>query len=584
MHLLLTITLLTTALSAQQTALAHQLGPTDGQAYTDTLSSLVVFVQFRDDATTGDRSVDYRQWPVDLHERGTLPDFANHLIATSPSGPFADSTLSGYFHKQSEGRFVVYGDVYPQILLTRGDNASYHRPAGGYADLTREVVARLDSAGVDFTRYDHNGDGVLDNLIVVLRTDVAKQDGRITYTGISCLHARCGGGVAAGPAGPDLYADGIRIDWDRSGSFVFNRSAGNIDPQSWIVRMIAHEMGHDIWAQHFVHIPPIADNDVPGTSNRGRGTRTVGYVLMAGAGGGPDARGDQTISAFERLLLGWIECPLLDRDQRGIELRDLYTEGGCYQIRVPTSSGPPRYLVLSNRQRIGFWDRPREGGRNADGTFGRFELGLLRTTGLLVMLTDGRRLDVLPADNTLDLSIRDRAYEGDLWGPRDRQITPWTIPNTSGYGVTPPSALRATFAIDNIRYADDGVTIVFDFVSDFFDLPTVRRASRTPHGRRDTVRGPLRVAPGATLEANSSLRVEGPILVEPRATLVIAAGASVAADGNTVLSPGARVVIAGSLETAHLLTQAGSRVDVDQTGTITLTALERSRAGPPATN
>lgn len=558
------------AVAVPLTVKAQPRGVAPATAYSDTVRTLIVFVQFRDDNSVGDPKVHFRDWPVGLAEEGEIPGFGKTLLAEDDDGPFPDSTLSGYFYDQSQGRFVIYGDVHPEIIVTDGQNSRYHVPNGGYADLTREVVGKLDASGVDFRRFDHNGDGILDNLLIVLRTDIAKQQRKITYTGISCLHARCGGGIAAGPEGEQIEVDGIKIDWDRSGSFIFNRSAGNIDPQTWIVRMIAHELGHDIWRRHFNHIPPFSDNDVPGSSNRGPGTRSIGYVLMAGAGGGADNHGDHTVSAFERLLLGWIDCPLLEAEQKDVRLADLYTGDGCYQVETSSPSRSARYLILSNRQRVGFWDRVRKGGLFADGTGPRWELGLLRTTGLLVMLTDGRRVDVLPADNTLDNRLENAAYDGDLWRPGDAQISPWTRPNVSGFAVHPPRRPVAWFAIDRIRYADDGVTIVFDFLPDFRQSPIIRRDSWITDASAGTsINGGLALAPGVDLHVETNVSVSGHLRLHPRARLSVSAGDTLRVDGSILLAHDSVLDIAGDLiVSGFVVPTAGSSIRTPGTGRI----------------
>ncbi|HMB90047.1 MAG TPA: hypothetical protein VKP65_04315, partial [Rhodothermales bacterium] len=322
--------------------------------YADTLHALVVFTKFRDDDEPGDPNVFQRAWPL-FEDPHALPSFANALLAPSPEPPFVDSTLTAYFYQQSMGHFVIYGEVYDSVLVSLHPEAAYHRPNGGYGYLTAEILDRLDTSGFDFSRYDHNGDGLFDYLFLVIRRDSQLDAKRITFTGISCLDARCGGGITAGrPPGRDtLRYDGIQVDWRRSGSIVMHRTAGNIIPQRYHVRMMAHELGHDLWLPFFNHIPAITENDVPQASNRTRrGTNAVGYVLMAGAGGGWDTRGDETISAFERDLLGWIDCENLTEARADIPITDLYTASDCKKIMLGgTSNG--QVLYLTNRQRLG---------------------------------------------------------------------------------------------------------------------------------------------------------------------------------------------------------------------------------------
>ncbi len=519
--------------------------------YADTLRALTIFVMFRDDEEPDGPALNYRDWPL-FDDPTTLPSFAPHLLAATPAPPFPDSSLTQYFYQQSQGRFVLYGDVYERVMISRQPEAAYHRPQGGYGHLTAEILDRLDAEGFDFSRYDHNGDGQFDYLFLIIRRDSKRDDKTFTYTGISCLDALCGGGITAGRPSRDLIYDGVRVDWRWSGSIIMHRTPGNIIPHIYHVRMMAHELGHDLWAAFFNHIPPIASNDVPHESNRGRATNTVGYVLMAGAGGARDARGDETISAFERDLLGWIDCPVLATSQNDIRLTDLFTTSDCKKI-ILHGDGGGRVLYLTNRQRLGPFDRRRRGGRD-----GQFEMGLLRTNGLLVMLADGIRLDVLPADNTLDLAAHDDAYTGDLFTPETAaQLTPWTRPNTSGYTTYPDGFAPSWQALDRIRYTGaSGGEMAFDYVEDFRQRPVLREdAWMGDETRGTTFTAPLVVTAGSTLRIGTTLSVAERLRVEPGSTVIVEAGAEVIMlPGSVVdLAFGARLLVEGRLRLDGLL-------------------------------
>ncbi len=519
--------------------------------YADTLRALTVFVMFRDDDEPDGPALNYREWPL-FDDPTTLPSFAPHLLAATPSPPFPDSSLTHYFHQQSQGRFVLYGDVYGEVMISQKPEAAYHKPQGGYGHLTAEILDRLDAGGFDFSRYDHNRDGQFDYLFLIIRRDSKRDDKTFTYTGISCLDALCGGGITAGRPSRALVYDGVRVDWRRSGSIIMHRTPGNIIPQIYHVRMMAHELGHVLWGAFFNHIPPIADNDVPEQSNRRRASNTIGYVLMAGAGGAYDARGDETLSAFERDLLGWIDCPVLTASQDDTRLADLFTTSDCKKI-VLSGDGGGRVLYLTNRQRLGPFDRRRRGGRD-----GQFEMGLLRASGLLVMLADGVRLDILPADNTLDLAAHDAAYDGDLFDPETiAQLTPWTRPNTSGYTRYPDGFALSWQALDRIRYTGSpSGEIAFDYVEDFRQRPVIREdAWMGDETRGTTFTAPLVVTAGSTLNLGTTLSVAERLRVESGSTVIVGAGAEVTLlPGSVVdLAAGARLLVEGRLRLDGLL-------------------------------
>lgn len=556
--LLLLALLPTWAAQAQPTPAASPL-------YADTLRALIVFAQFKDDPVVGDPVLNARDWP--LENSGALPAFARTLLAPSPEPPYADSTLTAYFHQQSNGHFVIYGAPYDSVLVSQHPESHYHRPNGGYGYLTQELLDRIDGYGFDFSPYDHNGDSQLDYLFLIIRGDTQRDAKVFTYTGISCLDAMCGGGISAGrPPGGHLVYDSLRVDWRSSGSILMHRTPGNIIPQVYHVRLMAHELGHDLWRPHFNHIPAITDNDVPAASNRtSRATNTIGYALMAGAGGGWDARGDETISAFERERLGWIRCDTLTTTQRDVSLGDLYSTADCKKVELAHG----RVLHLTNRQRIGYFDQYRRGGID-----GRFEMGLLRTTGLLVTLSDSLRFDVLPADNTLDLSVENAPYNGDLFGPSTQtQLTPWTRPNSNGYAHYPDRFPVRWDALDRIRTSDDaGQTMVFDYLADIREQPIIRENSWMGDETRGTVfNEPVVVTNGSTLHIETMLTLGDGLIVEPGATVIFETDAEATLPEGAVLRlhRAATVLVRGTVRFEGLLhAQPGSTLAIEPGGRI----------------
>lgn len=488
------------------------------EPYVDSMRVLIVFVKFADDDFAGDPNVDFRGWPL-YDDPTELPAYARGLVDDG-TAPLRDSTLSSYFHVQSNGNFKLVGDIHPRVIVTLNPESSYHRPTGGYGTLTKEVLERLDAYGTDFSRYDLNEDGVLDQLFLIIRRDSERDNRTETYTGISCLDARCGGSITANAQRlAPFVADGVAVDWNRSGSILFNRVAGNIVPQLWLVRLMAHELGHDLWARHYNHIPPLSDNDLP--RHIGREKHGVGYVLMAGAGGARDTGGNMTISAFERLLLGWIDCPTVVGASTFV-LRDLYSSGDCRSIEFKYKD-KRRALILSNLQRQSFFDKLRNGGRD-----NRIELGSLRTTGLLIHLTDGRRLDVVASDGDIQLSNYNDDYRGDLFSPFDvTQVTPWTDPPLTGYRDGVDSVGRWN-AIESVRHrSDSGDAIQIEFRDDFRIAPRIRRDSRIgrEYGTVE-IQEHLEILQARTLTIAADVVVNGPITVGAGSTLVVEDGAT----------------------------------------------------------
>ena len=179
------------------------------------------------------------------------------------------------------------------------------------------------------------------------------------------------------------------------------------------------------------------------------------------------------------------------------------------------------------------------------------------------MLADGVRLDVLPADNTLDLSAKDAPYAGDLFSPTTAaQLTPWTRPNISGFTIYPPGFTPSWQAIDRIRYTGaPGGEMAFDYVKDFRQRPVIRQESWIgDETRSHTFEVPLVVTDASTLHVETALSITEKLRVEPGATVVIEAGADLTLTARSVLDLAwnATVIVEGHLRLDGLLKRSPS--------------------------
>lgn len=488
---------------------------------------LLVFARFKDDRQDGSGCRAGRGWPLTEQGIEPLPEYSRTLLSPHDRPPFADSSATAYFYEQSDESLVLFGDAYPQVVVSKHPASYYHSSAGrGYGYLAAEILQKIDP-DVDFTRYDNNPhDGIVDHVFIILRRDEAG-----TFTGVADLS---GADRVRGRPRDEIVIDGVKVDWTSSGSFIYNERPGHIVSQSYMVRMIAHEYGHHIWNPRDIfrgHVRAIRGNDIPVNDDN-----AIGYILMAGRGGGDDARGDLIISAPERDAIGWLKPRILrpHRDSlQVVRLEDLYSTGDAVRIDVVNRGGGDRVsFYLTNRQRIGWFDQYR---LDAPEGCTAYEMGFLRTTGLLAMLTewrDGRFvLDVLPSDGTMELSVENSTYAGDLYGPRGAgQITPFTRPSTSMPDGTP-----SWFAVDEIGMTGSADSAMqFVFVPDFRRRAIVREDSRITAGLgRVVIRGDLRVTASSkvVIESGAHLDVRGEIVMDPGARTTARSGARVDVDG-----------------------------------------------------
>lgn len=493
----------------------------------DTLRALIVYVRFEDDSYEQPCQPRYVDWSS---TQTTPPLSTSHILVpaepdgSAPIPPYPDSSLTHYFYAQSSGSFVMYGETYPEVIVTAFPESHYNLSGRGVSrsarlgmgEITREALDYIDSKGFAFDQYDRNDDGYVDQIVMIVRR-FANDTGNTLWTGYSIL---------GDSTEPELEYDGRLVDWTLSGQFDRYDDAGILLPVA-LERIIAHETGHKIWPRTLSHLQPIRTNDVPyGPPDpvHEPPSRRNGYSLMPGDGGAFSMAGAETISAFERDLVGWIECPTLVSTTSDVSLADLFDSGDCRKIALDNGSAG-NTIYLSNLQRQDYFD----GFFRYQETCGFSSFDGLMTTGLLVGLSTGNtldsRYDELPADNTLQRTAQDSAvYFGDLYGPlTSRQITPWTRPNINGWTVYPDQFSPSWEAVDNIRRS--GNRMIFDYKADFRISPVIRDSSwMGAETAGESLTGVVTITSGSVLTLTDDIvlpdvHIEsgGKLIVEPAA-------------------------------------------------------------------
>ena len=224
--------------------------------------ALVVFVRFKDDKHRGLGCRGDKGWPL-AEGIEDLPAYAHVLFSDSDVPPFADSTVTEYFYRQSNGSLILYADVYPDVMVSDHDASYYRTNQGrGYGHLAAEIFDKMDPR-IDFSEYDTNPrDGIVDQVFIILRRDEAG-----TFTGVAHLG---GADQVRGQPRRELLFDGVRLDWASSGSFIYHERPGHVLTQEYLTRLIAHEYGHHIWnSRGFFagHVPAITSNETPDTAS-----------------------------------------------------------------------------------------------------------------------------------------------------------------------------------------------------------------------------------------------------------------------------------------------------------------------------
>lgn len=240
----------------------------------------------------------------------------------------ATGSAKDYFRDNSMGQFVPEFDVYGPIKLA--NRRSYY----GANDINNndkkpgemvvEAIKALDDE-VDFSQYDTDGDGYVDNVYVF-------------YAG----EGESGSGLpdAVWPHSGDLVYSNLMFEVDgvKINHYACSNEWENGEPVG--IGTFVHEFSHVIGLPDLYH-----------TSNGPTEYTPTKYSVMDYGEYNNNGRTPAGYSIYERNAMGWIEPEVITTAANG-RLENMQTSNHGYLI--PTSADN-EFFLLENRQRTG-WD------------------------------------------------------------------------------------------------------------------------------------------------------------------------------------------------------------------------------------
>lgn len=262
---------------------------------------------------------------ADVSFRYGVDEFRSMLTEPGYSGYGAAGSARDYFIENSAGNFIPEFDVYGPVKLQH-DMAYYGANDEEFAhEMVVEACRALD-AEVDFSQYDRDGNGWVDNVYVF-------------YSGYG--EADGGGVNSVWPHSADIYRRGARLNLDgvQIGQYACSNELIGNTTQMVGIGTFCHEFSH------VLGLPDLYSTN--GTS----GFTPLYYSLMDHGNYNNNGRCPCAMTAYERYYLGWCEPVELTAD--GSLHLETIDSNLAYRVSVPGS--PEEYFLLENRQKSG-WD------------------------------------------------------------------------------------------------------------------------------------------------------------------------------------------------------------------------------------
>ena len=241
--------------------------------------------------------------------------------------------MSAYYKEVSYGAVSVAADH--QNWVTAAQPSSYYAYSNVnfYAHVAEMIAAAVDAAeanGVDFAKYDNDGDGTVDGLFIVHAGKGAEEGGQTQYiwshsSSLGTTYDRSYDGVTIDPyiIMPELYGS-----------------------QHVEIGVFCHEYGHALG------LPDLYDTN--GATN-GDGEGLGNWCLMASGSWGADGNSPERpahMSAYCKSMLGFV-TPTILPSSGTINVAQAETNSQAYAVWLDDCQGD-EYVLIENRQKTGF--------------------------------------------------------------------------------------------------------------------------------------------------------------------------------------------------------------------------------------
>lgn len=303
----------------------NQPGPFKAQLVTGTNNILLILIDYSDLPATQTAT--------------SFTDMAN--------GPWATGSLNDYYEEVSYNQFGVNGLA--MGWYRAANNHTYYANNDGISGtgddfgtgtypnnaprLVEEAVDAAETAGVDFSNYDNDGDGWVDTVFIVHAGRGAEATNDPDDIWSHKWDISSGGGTPR-------YYDGVWIN-----TYNIQPELNNVGSHIEI-GVFAHEYGH------VLGLPDLYDTD--GTSE-GIGN----YGLMAGGSWGTDGNSPESPShmcAWSKVYLGWITPTVVTGNILNQAINQIETSAEVYKLWKDGIPGE-EYFLVSNRQKVDFDSR-----------------------------------------------------------------------------------------------------------------------------------------------------------------------------------------------------------------------------------
>ncbi len=246
-------------------------------------------------------------------------------------------SVHDYFHDQSYGVLNIEFDVVGPVTLSKnftyyGQNSSDEGGSDTYPATMIAEACELVSESVDFSKYDWNNDGEVEQILVVY-AGYGESSGAVSGTLWPHASSLTIGSQNGDGNGPVEYNE-VKID-----KYAVTCELAGIDDSTLTgIGTICHELSHCLGLPDFYN------------TTVGNGSLQYWDIMDMGAYNGPEAIGEvpSGYTAYERWYFGWLVPTELKENVAIEQMRPLNTNPDSYVVY--NEGNKNEYYLLENRK------------------------------------------------------------------------------------------------------------------------------------------------------------------------------------------------------------------------------------------
>lgn len=450
----------------------------DHTTYAGKKKGLIILVEFSDKSFKSG------------HDNAFYQNVANQVGYTSILG--FKGSVKDYFLSQSNGTFELDFDIVGPVKLSH--NYAYY---GAHDDANNDVkpgamVAQaclLADSQVDFSKYDWNNDGWVDQVYILYAGpgEASGGDENTIWPHESHLdYSDYGKTLSLDGVGINTYACGCELTY----SYVYNRITGSYQTieRTDGIGTICHEFSHCLGLPDFY--------DTRNNTNYGMGT----WDIMDEGSYNGNSFCPPNYTGYEKIYCGWIDAIELNKATTVKNMKSSADYGKPFIVYNAANAN--EFYLLENRQQSG-WDASLYGKglliTHVDFDKTTWEYNVINSiVSYSNLVNDHQRCTIFHADNesgqrtTSSIAGDPYPYIG-TDGTVNKELTNTSSPADSVYNKNADGTFLMNKPITNITQNADG-TVSFDFMGGsttniITGIKTINQSAEALQGRIYSIDG-----------------------------------------------------------------------------------------------